>query len=57
MKSDSVPIMIGTASIDGTTMAIGAICAAVLVAMMIGIRKDIAAFALVVGGLAIALTM
>lgn len=57
MKSDSVPFVIGTASIDVTTMAAAAICVTVVLAVMIGIRKDLAAFALVAGGLAIALTM
>lgn len=57
MKSDSVPFIIGTASVDMTTMAAGVICTAVVLAVMIGIRKDLAAFALVAGGLAIALTM
>lgn len=57
MKTDSVPIVIGTASIDLTTMAAAAVCVAVVMAVMVGIRKDVAAFALVAGGLAIALSM
>ncbi|MEM9062671.1 MAG: hypothetical protein AAGD13_19595 [Pseudomonadota bacterium] len=57
MKTDAVPIMIGTSSLDVVTFTAVVLVTAVLVAAIVGLRKDLAAFAFVVGVLGIALTM
>ncbi|MEL6996718.1 MAG: hypothetical protein ACFB03_20090 [Paracoccaceae bacterium] len=57
MKTDAVPIMIGTSSLDIVTFTAAALVTAVIVASIVGLRKDLAACAFVVGVLGIALTM
>lgn len=57
MKSEMPPFVIGSASMDVITVTAIALFALILLGVLIGIRKDIAAFALIAGTLTIALTM
>ena len=55
MQSRGVPFNIARIGVDPLTMTVGAMIAVVVVAMMMGVRKDIALGLLVTGALIIAL--
>lgn len=55
MQSSGVPFNIARIGVDPLTMTVGAMIAVVVVAMMMGVRKDIALGLLVTGALIIAL--
>ena len=57
MKSEVPPLLVGTVSLDAGTATVLGLILLIGVAVFIGIRKDIAAFALVAGTLTLALTM
>ena len=57
MKSEYVPITIGSASLDLVTVTVLVLLGLIGVAVIVGIRKDLTAFALIAGALTIALTM
>ena len=57
MKSEFVPITIGSASLDLVTVTVLILIGLIGIAVIVGIRKDLAAFALIAGALTIALTM
>ena len=57
MKSEYVPITIGSASLDLVTVTVLILLGLISIAVIVGIRKDLTAFALIAGALTIALTM
>ena len=57
MKSEVPPLLIGSASLDVTTVTAIGLVLLIGMAVVVGIRKDVAAFALIAGTLTIALTM
>lgn len=57
MRSDGVPLTIGSISLDQTTLVVMGLVLLVMLGTMFGIRRDVALGALVAGGLVIALAM
>ncbi len=57
MKSEVPPLLIGSVSLDTMTVTAVGLVLLIGIATVVGIRKDIAACALVAGTLTIALTM
>ncbi len=49
MKTELAPLAFGTASINQDTMLIGAIILAVIMALVLGARREIAMFAVFAG--------
>lgn len=55
MQSNGVPFNVAGVAIDPLTMFVGGMIAVLVIAMMLGVRKDVALLALVTGALVIAL--
>ena len=56
MRSDGVPMTIGSLSLDPITMVVIGLILIVVLGTMLGVRRDIALGAFIAGALVIALT-